>query len=91
MLGSLATGVLTLAGHALFTPSLMLKVIVVALLLALGAAIHDFLVYMGILPFASPELLNIDTGAVYFHIAGLGTLTAVRLPERAFVRVRYEG
>ncbi len=35
------TGVLTLAGHALFTPSLMLKGIVAALVLALGAAVHD--------------------------------------------------
>ena len=61
MLTALATGVLTLAGHALFAPSLMLKGIVAALVLALGAAIHDFLVYIGALPFASPELLNIAT------------------------------
>ena len=61
MLTALATGVLTLTGHALFTPSLMLKVVVAALLLALGAAIHDLLVYIGVLPFASPELLNIAT------------------------------
>ncbi|HVE88093.1 MAG TPA: hypothetical protein VNA44_00190, partial [Burkholderiaceae bacterium] len=61
MLTALASGVLTLAGHALFTPSFMLKVIVAALVLALGAAIHDFLVYIGTLPFASPELLNIAT------------------------------
>jgi signal transduction histidine kinase len=61
MLAALGTGVLTLAGHALFTPSLMLKGIVAALVLALGAAVHDFLVYIGVLPFASPELLNIAT------------------------------
>ncbi|MGH6610373.1 MAG: sensor histidine kinase [Burkholderiaceae bacterium] len=61
MLVALATGVLTLAGHALFTPSANLKVVVVALVLALGAAIHDFLVYIGVLPFASVELLNIAT------------------------------
>ena len=61
MLTALATGVLTLAGHAIFTPSFMLKVIVAALVLALGAAIHDFLVYVGVLPFASSELLNIAT------------------------------
>ncbi len=61
MLTALASGVLTLAGHAMFTPSLMLKGIVAALVLALGAAIHDFLVYVGVLPFASPELLNIAT------------------------------
>ncbi len=61
MLTALATGVLTLAGHALFTPSLMLKGIVTALVLALGAAIHDYLVSIGVLPFASPELLNIAT------------------------------
>ena len=61
MLTALATGVLTLAGHALFAPSFMLKGIVAALALALGAAIHDYLVYIGVLPFASPELLNIAT------------------------------
>lgn len=61
MLAALATGVLTLAGHALFTPSFMLKGVVAALALALGAAIHDYLVYIGVLPFASPELLNIAT------------------------------
>lgn len=61
MLAALATGVLTVAGHALLTPSLMLKVVVAALALALGAAVHDFLVYIGVLPFASPELLNIAT------------------------------
>jgi len=61
MLIALAAGVLTLAGHALFTPSFMLKGIVAALVLALGAAVHDFLVYIGVLPFASAELLNIAT------------------------------
>ena len=61
MLTALATGVLTLAGHALFTPSFMLKGVVAALVLTLGAAIHDYLVYIGVLPFASPELLNIAT------------------------------
>ncbi len=61
MLVALATGVLTLAGHALFTPSWMMKGIVAALLLSLAAAIHDYLVYVGVLPFASVELLNIAT------------------------------
>ena len=61
MLVALATGVVTLAGHALFTPSWILKGIVAALALALGAAVHDYLVYIGLLPFASIELLNIAT------------------------------
>ncbi|MDQ3215212.1 MAG: hypothetical protein M3P99_03920 [Pseudomonadota bacterium] len=61
MLAALTTGVMTLAGHALFTSSLMLKAVVAALLLALAAAIYDFLVYIDVLPFASPELLNIAT------------------------------
>lgn len=41
-------------------------------------------------PINRPELIAIDTGAVYAHVRGLGTLTAVRLPERAFVRVPYQ-
>ncbi len=61
MLAALTTGVLTLTAHSLFTPSWMLKGIVAALVLALGAAIHDYLVYIGVLPFASVELLNIAT------------------------------
>ena len=36
-------------------------VIVAALLIALAAALHDFLVATGVLPFASPALLNIAT------------------------------
>ena len=42
-------------------------------------------------PLNRPRLLDIDTGAVYHHLAGFGTLTAVRLPERAFIQVPYEG
>ncbi|MDX1421365.1 MAG: metallophosphoesterase [Rubricoccaceae bacterium] len=42
-------------------------------------------------PLNRPNLINIDTGAVYHHLPGFGTLTAVRLPERTFVRVPYEG
>ena len=42
-------------------------------------------------PLNRPRLLNIDTGAVYHHLPGFGTLTAVRLPERAFVQVPDEG
>jgi signal transduction histidine kinase len=61
MLAALATGVLTLAAQALVTPSFMLQGVVAALLLALAAAIHDYLVYIGMRPFASPELLNIAT------------------------------
>lgn len=42
-------------------------------------------------PLDRPRLLNIDTGAVYAYVDRLGTLTAVRLPEREFLRVRFEG
>lgn len=42
-------------------------------------------------PTNDPKLINIDTGAVYNHIAGLGILTAVKLPEREFVKVAYVG
>lgn len=38
-------------------------------------------------PINDERLINIDTGAVYPHIAGMGRLTAVRLPEREFVMV----
>lgn len=61
MLGALALGVLTLARRALREPTLTLKIIVAALLLALAAATHDFLVSIGMLPFASAALLNIAT------------------------------
>ena len=39
----------------------MLRFIVAALLIALAAALHDFLVAIGVLPFASAALLNIAT------------------------------
>lgn len=42
-------------------------------------------------PINEPKLINIDTGAVYNHIEGLGTLTAVRLPEREFIQVDFVG
>ncbi len=41
-------------------------------------------------PIDLPRLIAIDTGAVYSHVRGLGTLTAVRLPEREFVQVPYQ-
>lgn len=61
MLGALATGLLTLLGHALRTPTFMVKGIVLAIAVALAAAVHDFLVYVGVLSYGSPELLNIAT------------------------------
>jgi signal transduction histidine kinase len=61
MLGALGVGVLSLARHALSTSALMLKGIVLALAIALAAAVHDYLVYVGVLPYGSPELLNIAT------------------------------
>jgi signal transduction histidine kinase len=61
MLGLLGLGLLALAGHALKTPTFMPKGIVLAIALALAAAVHDFLVFVGVLPFGSPDLLNIAT------------------------------
>jgi serine/threonine protein phosphatase 1 len=42
-------------------------------------------------PINRPRLINIDTGCVYHTQPGLGTLTAVVLPEREFIRVPYSG
>jgi len=42
-------------------------------------------------PINIEKLLNIDTGCVYYMHRGLGHLTAVRLPEREFIVVPYEG
>jgi signal transduction histidine kinase len=61
MLGALATGALSLARRAVGESSLTLHFVVGALLLALAAAVHDYLVAIGALPFASPALLNIAT------------------------------
>ena len=41
-------------------------------------------------PVNEEKLIAIDTGAVYFHRAELGRLTAVMLPEREFVAVPYQ-
>lgn len=42
-------------------------------------------------PLNLPRLLAIDTGAVYPQVPGLGRLTAVRLPQRTFESVAYQG
>lgn len=42
-------------------------------------------------PINQPRLINIDTGCVYVDRPGLGTLTAVILPEREFISVPYSG
>ena len=42
-------------------------------------------------PVSDPALIRIDTGACFFDRPGLGTLTAVRLPERQFVQFSYCG
>ena len=42
-------------------------------------------------PISRDKLIAIDTGCVYHRHQGLGRLTAVRLPERDFVSVDYEG
>jgi signal transduction histidine kinase len=54
-------GLFTLARHAMTTPNFLIKSIVFAIAIALGAAVHDFLVFVGVLPYGSPELLNIAT------------------------------
>ena len=61
MLGTLALGVLSLARRALSENALLLRFIVAALVVALAAALHDFLVGIGVLPFAGPALLNVAT------------------------------
>jgi signal transduction histidine kinase len=61
MLGALGVGLLALARHAMKTPALMVKGIVLAIAIALAAAVHDYLVYVGVLSFGHPELLNIAT------------------------------
>jgi signal transduction histidine kinase len=61
MLGALALGVLSLARRAVGESGLVLRFVVAALIIALVAAAHDFLVAIGVLPFASPALLNIAT------------------------------
>jgi serine/threonine protein phosphatase 1 len=42
-------------------------------------------------PLNERQLINIDTGCVYYNRPGLGKLTAVRLPEREFVQVPFSG
>jgi serine/threonine protein phosphatase 1 len=42
-------------------------------------------------PMNEPQLVNIDTGCVYYAYPSMGYLTAVRLPERQFIAVPYMG
>lgn len=42
-------------------------------------------------PVDRPQVIGIDTGAVFYARPGLGRLTAVVLPERRFVQVPYVG
>lgn len=42
-------------------------------------------------PIDRDKLIMIDTGCVYFRQPGMGRLTAVRLPEREYVAVDYDG
>ena len=42
-------------------------------------------------PLNRDRLIDIDTGCVYHLHPHMGRLTAVRLPEREFVMVKYEG
>ena len=61
MLGALTLGVASLARRAFRESSALLGFIVGALVVALAAAVHDFMAATGFLPFASPALLNIAT------------------------------
>jgi signal transduction histidine kinase len=65
MLGMLGLGLLSLAGRALKSPTFLLKGIVLAIAIALAAAVNDFLVHAGVLPFGGPELLNIATPILF--------------------------
>jgi signal transduction histidine kinase len=61
MLGALTLGVLALARRAIGESALMPRIVVGALVIALAAAIYDYVVGIGLLPFASPALLNVAT------------------------------
>jgi signal transduction histidine kinase len=61
MLGALGVGLAALVRHAMTTPTFLIKSIVLAIGIALAAAVHDYLVYVGVLPYGSAELLNIAT------------------------------
>lgn len=70
MLALLGLGLLSLAGYALRTPGFLPKGITVAIAIALAAAVHDYLVQVGVLPFGSPELLNIATPVLLIALGG---------------------
>jgi len=61
MLGALAMGWLTLVRHAFAAPSLMLTSIVIAVAIVILASLHDYLVFIGVLSYGSPTMLNIAT------------------------------
>ncbi len=61
MLIALGVGLLSLGRRAFAEPALMPKGIVFALAIALAAAVHDYLVYIGVLPFGSLAMLNVAT------------------------------
>lgn len=42
-------------------------------------------------PINQERLINIDTGCVYHERRGFGRLTGVRLPEREFISIPYQG
>lgn len=61
MLGALATGWVALVRRALTTPSLLLTSIVFAVAIVILASLHDYLVFIGVLSYGSPAMLNIAT------------------------------
>lgn len=61
MLVALTVGLVWLGRRAFADPRLVPKGIVLALAIALAAAVHDYFVYIGMLPYGSVALLNIAT------------------------------
>ncbi|HTN50242.1 MAG TPA: ATP-binding protein [Burkholderiaceae bacterium] len=68
MLGALALGVLSLARRAFAEPAVLPRFIVATLVVALAAAIHDYLAGIGVLAYASPMLLNVATPLLVFAL-----------------------
>ncbi|MGH6624358.1 MAG: sensor histidine kinase, partial [Burkholderiaceae bacterium] len=70
MLGALALGWLSLARRAFTTPSLMLTCIVAAAAIVILASLHDYLVFIGVLSYGSPAMLNIATPLLLIALGG---------------------
>ncbi len=69
MLGIVSLAVAIAVGTAFRRGSALVKAIAVAVLLALVAALHDYLVNIGLLPYDQPPLLNIAVPILLFAVA----------------------